>query len=145
MNLDFRLLPLLAKLQGCKDDTNGVFFSPTVIAVRYPDLVHIDDGVVSYGMHFSANVQQAGGFLPVIWDVPGTDMEAADAVTVVTDYLREHFRFGPDAADSLTVLHKIGPIWYVSSAILSQSRTRSGKHALDVSPVAQVAQLFSQL
>ena len=77
----------------------------TVIAVRYPDLVHTDSGVVSYGMFFSADPGQAGGFLPIVWDVPGTEMEAADAIKVVTDYLRKRFRFGTDAADSLTVLH----------------------------------------
>ena len=79
----------------------------TVIAVsvRYPDLVHTDSGVVSYGMFFSADPGQAGGFLPIVWDVPGTEMEAADAIKVVTDYLRKRFRFGADAADSLTVLH----------------------------------------
>ena len=77
----------------------------TVIAVRYPDLVHIDSGEVSYGMFFSADPGQAGGFLPIVWDVPGTDMEAADAIKVVTSYLREKFEFGTEAADSLTVLH----------------------------------------
>ena len=77
----------------------------TVIAVRYPGLVHVEDGVVSYGMYFTADVQQAGGFLPIVWDAPGTDMEAADAVSVVTKYIRTLFDFGPDAADSLTVLH----------------------------------------
>ena len=77
----------------------------TVIAVRYPDLVHIDSGAVSYGMFFSADPGQAGGFLPIVWDVPGTDMEAADAIKVVTDYLRKRFEFGTEAADSLTVLH----------------------------------------
>ena len=77
----------------------------TVIAVRYPDLVHIDSGEVSYGMFFSADPGQAGGFLPIVWDVPGTDMEAADAIKVVTSYLLEKFEFGTEAADSLTVLH----------------------------------------
>ena len=77
----------------------------TVIAVRYPDLVHTDSGGVSYGMFFSADPGQAGGFLPIVWDVPGTEMEAADAIKVVTDYLRKRFRFGTEAADSLTVLH----------------------------------------
>ena len=38
----------------------------TVIAVRYPDLVHVE-GVISYDMYFSADMQQAGGFLPIIW------------------------------------------------------------------------------
>ena len=77
----------------------------TVIAVRYPDLVHIDAGAVSYGMFFSADPGQAGGFLSIVWDVPGTDIEAADAIKVVTGYLRKKFEFGTEAADSLTVLH----------------------------------------
>ena len=77
----------------------------TVVAVRYPGLVHAEQGVVSYGRFFTADVNQAGGFLPIVWDVPGTDMEAADAVSVVTKYLRTLFEFGPEAADSLTVLH----------------------------------------
>ena len=77
----------------------------TVVAVRYPGLVHTDDGVVSYGRFFSADVQQAGGFLPIVWEVPGTDMAAADAVSIVTAYLRTLFDFGKEAADSLTVLH----------------------------------------
>ena len=76
-----------------------------MIAVRYPDLVHIDSGEVSHGMFFSADPRQAGGFLPIVWDVPGTDMEAADAIKVVTGYLLEKFEFGTEAADSLTVLH----------------------------------------
>ena len=56
-------------------------------------------------MHFTTDVHQAGGFLPIVWDAPGSDMEAAEAVSLVTEYLRTLFRFGPDAADSLTVLH----------------------------------------
>ena len=60
---------------------------------------------VSYGRFFTADVTQAGGFLPIVWEVRGTDMEAADAVAVVTKYLRTLFEFGPDAADGLTVLH----------------------------------------
>ena len=88
-----------------KQCTSILFTYQTVIAVRYPDLVHTDSGVVSYGMFFSADPRQAGGFLPIVWDVPGTEMEAADAIKVVTDYLRKRFRFGSDAADSLTVLH----------------------------------------
>ena len=47
--------------------------------------------MVSYGRFFTADVQQAGGFLPIVWDVPGTDMEAADAVSVVAKYLRTLF------------------------------------------------------
>ena len=66
--------------------------------------LHTDQGIVSYGRFFTADVTQAGGFLPIVWEVPGTDMEAADAVAVVTKYLRTLFEFGPDAADSLTVL-----------------------------------------
>ena len=77
----------------------------TVVSVRYPGLVHAEHGVVSYGRFFIADVYQAGGFLPIVCDVPGTDMEAADAVSVVTKYLRTLFEFGPEAADSLTVLH----------------------------------------
>ena len=77
----------------------------TVVAVRCPGLVHVENGVVSYDRFFTADVQQAGGFLSIVWDVLGTDMEAADAVSVVTKYLRTLFDFGPDAADSLTVLH----------------------------------------
>ena len=42
----------------------------TVIAVRYPDLVHIDSGAVSYGMFFSADPGQAGGFLPIVARTP---------------------------------------------------------------------------
>ena len=44
----------------------------TVIAVRYPVLVHVENGVVSYGMYFTTDVQQAGGFLPIVWDAPGS-------------------------------------------------------------------------
>ena len=77
----------------------------TVVAVRYPGLVHTDQGIVSYGRFFTTDVNQAGGFFPIVWEVPGTDMEAADAVAVVTKYLRTLFEFGPDAAESLTVLH----------------------------------------
>ena len=60
----------------------------TVVAVRYPGLVHTDQGIVSYGRFFTTDVNQAGGFLPIVWEVPGT-----------------LFEFGPDAAESLTVLH----------------------------------------
>ena len=60
---------------------------------------------MSYGRFFTADVHQAGGFLPIVWDVPGTDVEAADAVSVVTKYLRTLFEFGSEAADSLTLLH----------------------------------------
>ena len=107
-NLGSRLLALLGRQPAYKDFSQAVRVPlvtyQTVIAVRYPDLVHTDAGVVSYGMFFSADPGQAGGVLPIVWGVPGTDMEA-DAVTVVTDYLRKRFQFGSEAADSLTVLH----------------------------------------
>ena len=35
----------------------------TVVAVRYPGLVHAEHGVVSYGRFFTADVNQAGGSL----------------------------------------------------------------------------------
>ena len=50
-------------------------------------------------MFFSTDVNQAAGFLPIVWDAPGSDMEAAEGVSVVTDYLRTLFVFGADAAD----------------------------------------------
>ena len=52
-------------------------------------------------MFFSTDVNQAGGFLPIVWDAPGSGLEAAEAVSLVTDYLH----FGPETADSLTVCH----------------------------------------
>ncbi len=66
----------------------------TVIAVRYPGLVHIENGVVSYGTFFSTDVNQAGGFLPIVWDAPGSNMEVAEAVSLVIDCFRIIFRFG---------------------------------------------------
>ena len=38
----------------------------TVVAVRYPGLVHTDQGIVSYGRFFTTDVNQAGGFLPIV-------------------------------------------------------------------------------
>ena len=34
--------------------------------------MHAEQEVVSYGRFFTADVNQAGGFLPIVWDVPGT-------------------------------------------------------------------------
>ena len=34
-------------------------------------------------MFFSTDVNQAGGFLPIVWDAPGSGLEAAEAVSLV--------------------------------------------------------------
>ena len=47
----------------------------TVIGVRYPELVkHTPAG--RYGRYVSTEATLQGGFLPVFWDVPKSDMRA---------------------------------------------------------------------
>ena len=77
----------------------------TVIGVRYPELVkHTPEGW-RYGRYVSAEPTLQGGFLPVFWDVPKSDMHAVSDIGALVEWLQDHVTFGHDSADNLAVLH----------------------------------------
>ena len=77
----------------------------TVIGVRYPELVkHTPEGW-RYGRYVSTEATLQGGFLPVFWDVPKSDMHAVSDIGALVEWLQDHITFGHDSADNLAVLH----------------------------------------
>ena len=52
----------------------------TVIGVRYPELVKSTPEGWRYGRYVSTEATLQGGFLPVFWDVPKSDMHAVSDI-----------------------------------------------------------------
>ena len=49
----------------------------TVIAVRYPELDSVQDGITMFGNYLFGTQSTHGGFLPVFWNAPTAYMHAA--------------------------------------------------------------------
>ena len=76
-----------------------------MIGVRYPELVkHTPEGW-RYGRYVSTEATLQGGFLPVFWDVPKSDMHAVSDIGALVEWLQDYITFGQDSADNLAVLH----------------------------------------
>ena len=82
------------------------FFSyQTVIGVRYPELVKPTPGGCHYGRYVSTEATLQGGFLPVLWDVPNSQMHAVSDIGALVEWLQEHITFGHKPKNNLAVLH----------------------------------------
>ena len=73
---------------------------PTVIDVRYPELVTTSPTGCTFG-RFASDEDVQGGFLPVFWNVPRANLRQG----AVVDWLQFQFKYSRDAKSSLAVLY----------------------------------------
>ena len=77
----------------------------TVIAVRYPELDSVQDGVMVFGNYLVGTQSTHGGFLPVFWNAPTAYMHAATDIGCVVEWIQSKFRLTADENGCLAVLH----------------------------------------
>ena len=77
----------------------------TVLGVRYPELVKATADGWKYGRYVSTEATLQGGFLPVFWDVPKSNMHAVSDLGALVEWLQANIAFGHDSANNLAVLH----------------------------------------
>ena len=64
----------------------------TVIAVRYPELDSVQDGVLAFGNYLVGTQNTHGGFLPVFQNAPTAYMHAATDIGWVVEWIQSKFR-----------------------------------------------------
>ena len=47
----------------------------------------------------------SGGFLPVFWDVPKSEMHAVGDIGAMVEWLQDRLNFGAESTNNLAVLH----------------------------------------
>ena len=77
----------------------------TVLGVRYPELVKATADGWKCGRYVSTEATLQGGFLPVFWDVPKSNMHAVSDLGALVEWLQANIAFGHDSANNLAVLH----------------------------------------
>ena len=77
----------------------------TVIAVRYPELDSVQDGITVFGNYLVGTQSTHGGFLPVFWNAPTAYMHAATDIGCVVEWIQSQFRLTADENGCLAVLH----------------------------------------
>ena len=77
----------------------------TVIAVRYPELDSVQDGVTVFGNYLVGTQSTHGGFLPVFWNAPTAYMHAATDIGCVVEWIQSQFCLTADENGCLAVLH----------------------------------------
>ena len=111
-----RFLLLADTLQAtagcCRETKMGINFCPavlvtytTVIAVRYPELDSVRDGVLVFGNCLVGTQSTHGGFPPVFWNAPTAYMHAATDIGCVVEWIQSKFRLTADENGCLAVLH----------------------------------------
>ena len=77
----------------------------TVIAVRYPELDSVQDGITVFGNYLVGTQSTHGGFLPVFWNAPTAYMHAATDIGCVVEWIQSQFCLTTDENGCLAVLH----------------------------------------
>ena len=77
----------------------------TVIAVRYPELDNVQNGMVCFGNYLLGEQATSGGFLPIFWDAPSPYMHAATDIGSAVDWLQRQVVLSSDENGCLAVLH----------------------------------------
>ena len=77
----------------------------TVIAVRYPELDSVQDGITMFGNYLFGTQSTHGGFLPVFWNSPTAYMHAATDIGCVVEWIQSQFDLTTDENGCLAVLH----------------------------------------
>ena len=77
----------------------------TVIAVRYPELDSVQDGITMFGNYLFGTQSIHGGFLPVFWNAPTAYMHAATDIVCVVEWIQSQFDLTTDENGCLAVLH----------------------------------------
>ena len=57
------------------------------------------------GRHVSTEATLQGGFLPVFWDAPKSDMHAVSDIGALVEWLQDHITLGHVSANNLAVPH----------------------------------------
>ena len=98
----------------------------TVIGVRYPELVKTNCEGWQYGRYVSPEATLEGGFLPVLWDLPRSQMHAVSDVGALVEWLQEHITFAHESKNNLAVLHNQNDMVrdFGMSAWVSQSKKK---------------------
>ena len=76
-----------------------------VIAVRYPELDNVQNGMVCFGNYLLGEQATSGGFLPIFWDAPSAYMHAATDIGSAVDWLQRQVVLSSDENGCLAVLH----------------------------------------
>ena len=76
-----------------------------VIAVRYPELDNVQNGMVCFGNYLLGEQTTSGGFLPIFWDAPSAYMHAATDIGSAVDWLQRQVVLSSDENGCLAVLH----------------------------------------
>ena len=75
-----------------------------VIAVRYPELDNVQNGMVCFGNYLLGEQATSGGFLPIFWDAPSAYMHAATDIGSAVDWLQRQVVLSSDENGCLAVL-----------------------------------------
>ena len=67
-----------------------------VIAVRYPELDDVQNGLVCFGNYLLGEQATSGGFLPIFWDAPSAYMHAATDIGSAVDWLQSQVVLSSD-------------------------------------------------
>ena len=96
----------------------------TVIGVRYPELVKRDQGHWSFGRFLPGEALIMGGFIPILWDVPKSNLCAVEDVGALVEWAREQPLFCPDSGQEMAVLHNQNKMvtQFGTSAWVAQSK-----------------------
>ena len=70
-----------------------------------PELVKPTSQGWQYGRYVFTEATPQGGFLPLLWDVPRSQMHAVSDVGALVEWLQDHISFGHESKDNLAVLH----------------------------------------
>ncbi len=76
-----------------------------VIAVRYPELDHVQNDLVCFGNYLLRAQSTHGGFLPIFWDAPAAYIHAATDIGSAVDWIRSQYKLTADENGCLAVLH----------------------------------------
>ena len=75
----------------------------TVLGVRYPELVKATADGWKYGRYVSTEATLQGGFLPVFWGVPKSNIHAVSDLGALVEWLQANIAFGHDSANNLPI------------------------------------------
>ena len=103
----------------------------TVIAVRYPELDSLQDGITVFGNYLVGTQSTHSGFLPVFWNAPTAYMHAATDIGCVVEWIQSQFCLTTDENGCLAVLHNCNHMvttfgnseWVIQSSGQVQSKS----------------------
>ena len=77
----------------------------TVIGVRYPELVKLNNGVWQFGRFTPGEALLKGGFLPILWDVPRSSARAVEEIGSMVEWIEDNHVANTKMGHEIAVLH----------------------------------------